>query len=133
MRSTRSTHDAGAPGGDDFQEDGQGPVEVLPGDWRWADPAGTDRCGTALATADGLVLVDPPALPPAARRRLEGRAGPVRHVVLTAGRLRGLAAPYRSPGVAVWVGDRGPLPGGLTAWALPGPGGAGGEVALRVP
>lgn len=103
--------------------------EVLPGVWRWPDGAGTDRCGTALATADGLVLVDPPALADAARRRLEVAAGAIRHVVLTAGRLAGLAAPYRSPRVAVRVGGRDRLPGGLIACPLPG---AAGEVALLV-
>ena len=40
---------------------------VLPGVWRWADPASSERCGTALSTAAGLVLVDPPALDGAAR------------------------------------------------------------------
>ena len=41
------------------------------------------RCGTALRTPEGLVLIDPPALDPGTRDALEGEAGPVRHVLLT--------------------------------------------------
>jgi hypothetical protein len=77
--------------------------QVLPGVWRWADPAASDRCGTALATVDGVLLVDPPSLPPDARRAIEAAAGPVRHVVLTSARRSGLAAAFREPGVAVWI------------------------------
>jgi hypothetical protein len=32
------------------------PERVLPWVWRWADPAGTDRAGTALSTPDGVVV-----------------------------------------------------------------------------
>src|SRR5919108_1616519 len=81
-----------------------GPYErVLPGVWRWADPDGSARCGTGLATADGLVFVDPPALPAAARRDMEASAGPIRHVVLTSARHAALAAPYRGAGATVWA------------------------------
>jgi glyoxylase-like metal-dependent hydrolase (beta-lactamase superfamily II) len=84
--------------------------------WRWAAPEG-DRCGTALKTADGLVLIDPPALARDDRVFLEGVAGPVRHVVLTSDRLRELAAPF--DGAAVHVAGRDALPGGLLPVALP--------------
>ena len=89
---------------------------VLPNVWRWAAPEG-DRCGTALKTADGLVLVDPPALPRDERAFLEGAAGPVRHVVLTASRHRELAAPYAEAAVHIAGADK--LPGGLLPCALP--------------
>lgn len=103
---------------------GEGPLEVLPGVWRWADPCGSDRCGTALATPDGLVLIDPPALSGDARQTLEGATGEVRHVVLTSARLLALAAPFRGPEVAVWTPGaphaRGALPGRLDVCELPG-------------
>ena len=67
------------------------PQCVLPNVWRWADPAGSDRCGTALVTPDGLVLIDPPALPEAIQALLAG--GSHCHVVLTSAALAGLAAP----------------------------------------
>ena len=64
----------------------------------------------------------------AGQAALEASAGALRHVVLTAGGLRALAAPFRSPGVAVRVGGRPTgCRTGLSARALPG---AGGEVAL---
>ncbi|MDQ3700126.1 MAG: hypothetical protein M3442_04290 [Chloroflexota bacterium] len=103
---------------------GAGPLEVLPGVWRWADPDGSDRCGTALATPDGLVLIDPPGLNSEARRMLEGAMGEVRHVVLTSAHLLTLAAPFRGPGVAVWTPGaplhQHALPGGLAICQLPG-------------
>ena len=82
--------------------------QALPGVWRWADPAGSDRCGTAIATPDGLALVDPPALSAAAREQLAAGAGPIRHVVLTSARHAALAAPYRDcaagqAGATVWA------------------------------
>ena len=89
---------------------------VLPNVWRWAEPEG-DRCGTALKTEDGLVLVDPPALARDERVFLEGAAGPVRHVVLTSARHRELAAPYGGARVHVAGGEA--LPGGLLPCALP--------------
>jgi hypothetical protein len=103
---------------------------VLPDVWRWADPAGGDRCGTALATPDGLVLVDPPPLEAPAREALERAAGGVRHVCLTSARLAPLAAPYREAGARVWAPAGGPgvdhpsrpgdaLPGGLAVCQLP--------------
>jgi hypothetical protein len=103
---------------------------VLPGVWRWADPAGGDRCGTALATPDGLVLVDPPPLGAPARGALERLAGGVRHVCLTSARLAPLAAPYAETGARVWAPAGGPgierpfrpgdtLPGGLAVCQLP--------------
>src|SRR5918997_1577797 len=89
---------------------------VLPNVWRWAAPEG-DRCGTALKTGDGLVLVDPPALPRDERVFLEGVAGDVRYVVLTSARHRDLASPYAEASVRVAGTDA--LPGGLLACALP--------------
>ncbi|HEU5316029.1 MAG TPA: hypothetical protein VFX49_07965 [Chloroflexota bacterium] len=86
--------------------------------WRWAAPEReSDRCGTALKTEDGLVLIDPPALARDERVFLESVAGPVRHVVLTSERLRDLAAPF--DGAAVHVAGAGALPGGLLPVALP--------------
>ncbi len=81
---------------------------VLPGVWRWSAPDATDvspigRCGTALATLDGLMLVDPPALSAEAREQIEREAGPVKHVVLTSARLATLAASYRTAGVTIWA------------------------------
>src|SRR5687768_9072450 len=89
---------------------------VLPNVWRWAAPDG-DRCGTALKTADGLVLVDPPTLPRDERVFLEGAAGEARFVVLTSARHRDLAASYGAASVRVAGLD--PLPGGLLLCALP--------------
>lgn len=112
---------------------------VLPGVWRWADPASSERCGTALSTAAGLILVDPPALDGAARRRLEDEAGPVAHVLLTSARLAPLGAPFRAGGAVTWApaaagadrvfapGDA--LPGGIAVCQLPEDA-APGEVAL---
>jgi hypothetical protein len=114
-------------------------VEVLPGVWRWADPTGSDRCGTALVTPEGLVLVDPPALDPEARQTLERAAGPVRHVVLTHVRHAPLAAPFRAAGAGIWAPPGGAgidgapsgdvPPGGLAICQLPADA-APGEVAL---
>src|SRR5688572_32967059 len=89
---------------------------VLKDVWRWAAPEG-DRCGTALKTSDGLVLVDPPALPRDERVFLEGVAGDVRFVVLTSARRRELATPYAEADIRVAGTD--PLPGGLLLCALP--------------
>src|SRR5688572_2304549 len=89
---------------------------VLPNVWRWSTPDG-DRCGTALKTADGLVLVDPPALPRDERIFLEGVAGETRFVVLTSARHRDLAEPYAEASVRIAGTDE--LPGGLLPCALP--------------
>src|SRR5687768_9216936 len=99
---------------------------VLPNVWRWT-AGDEDRCGTALKTADGLVLVDPPALPRDERVFLEGVAGEARFVVLTSARHRELAAPYSAASVRVAGVD--PLPGGLLPCALP----VEGEVAVLWP
>jgi hypothetical protein len=147
--------------------------QALPGVWRWAAAgSGTaggaggagesDRCGTALKTPDGVVLVDPAPLSAAQRERLEREAGPVRHVVLTDGRQAALAAPFRSAGVTVWApqppapaegeqpveggmqqgapgtidrwyGFAGRLPGGLIPCQLPAAAAPAGEVALLYP
>src|SRR5687768_12783668 len=88
---------------------------VLPNVWRWAGSDG-DRCGTALKTEDGLVLVDPPALPRDERVFLEGVAGEVRFVVLTSARHREMAAPYGEASVRIACVDA--LPGGLLVCAL---------------
>src|SRR5688572_4564451 len=93
-----------------------GMERVLPNVWRWAAPDG-DQCGTALKTADGLVLVDPPALPRDELVFLEGVAGETRFVVLTSARHRELAVPYGMAGVRIAGVD--PLPGGLLLCALP--------------
>src|SRR5437870_3557497 len=79
------------------------PEQVLPGVWRWADPEGSDRCGTALAAGGEVVLIDPPALPPAGRREIERQGGPIRHVILTSSGLAPLAAPFRAEGVTTWA------------------------------
>lgn len=63
----------------------------------------TDRCGTGLMTADGLVLIDPPRLEAGALATLVAGAGPMRHIVLTSPRRAALAEPFRGPGVTVWV------------------------------
>ncbi|HXI16691.1 MAG TPA: hypothetical protein VNM48_09980, partial [Chloroflexota bacterium] len=120
--------------------------QVLPGIWRWEGATGAsgedrDRCGTAIESPDGLVLVDPPPLPAGAAAALSRMAGSIRHVVLTSPYLAHLAQPF-DEGVAVWApflqaetesaprgrvpadgmqgfapGDV--LPGGLTPLALP--------------
>jgi (2Fe-2S) ferredoxin len=96
-----------------------GVERVLPGVWRWAaaDRSEGDRCGTALKTPDGLVLVDPPGLARDERVFLEGAGGEVRFVVLTTGELEGLAAPFE--GAELRVAGRDALPGGLLPVALP--------------
>ena len=103
-------------------------TEVLPGVWRWADPGGSDRCGTAFKTEDGLALVDPPALSGADRSLLEDASGPVRFVLLTSARYGALAAPFQ--GAIVSVAGRDQLPGGLLAVALPEDPAFGDEAAL---
>lgn len=87
-------------------------VEVMPGVWRWADPAGSDRCGTALATDDGLVLIDPPALPGGALAAWTA-AGPVRHVILTGPALVSLAWPFTPGDATIWIPGDAPLPAGM--------------------
>src|ERR687887_202166 len=79
------------------------PEQVLPGVWRWADEEGSDRCGTALSAGGEVILVDPPALPSAARREIERQGGQIRHVVLTSPRLASIAAPFRAENVTVWA------------------------------
>ncbi|HEV2126184.1 MAG TPA: MBL fold metallo-hydrolase, partial [Chloroflexota bacterium] len=110
--------------------------EVLPQVWRWVDPGVSDRCGTALSTGDGTVLIDPPAIGAEDRQRLEAEAGPIKHVLLTSARHAALAGVYRGAGVTVWApqaaagGDDGPeidhlfgyedrLPGGVLPLQLP--------------
>src|SRR6266542_2735971 len=95
---------------------------VLSGVWRWTASEG-DRCGTALKTPDGLVLVDPLALARDERVFLEGVGGPARFVVLTGAGLVELAAPF--DGAEVRVTGRDGLPGGLLPVALPLEGEAG--------
>jgi hypothetical protein len=108
-------------------------VAVLPGVWRWADGAQGHRCGTALRTPQGLVLIDPPPLDAGARGALEGEAGAVRHVLLTHTAQVPLGAPFRAAGALVWAPGAGadvegvdrtlapgdPLPGGLLVCQLP--------------
>ncbi len=111
-------------------------VAVLPGVWRWADGAQGHRCGTALRTTEGLVLIDPPPLDSGARDALEGEAGAVRHVLLTHAALAPLGAPFRAAGALVWAPEPGAdveivedvdrtcapgdsLPGGLLVCQLP--------------
>jgi hypothetical protein len=123
--------------------------QVLPRVWRWADAAGeSDRCGTALLTSDGVVLVDPPALSAADRERLEAEAGPIRHVLLTSARHAPLAAPLEAAEVTIWAPATEPdtviegidrlfnfrdaLPGGVLALQLPETA-APGEVAYLWP
>jgi len=93
-----------------------GVERVLPGVWRWAASDG-DRCGTALKTPDGLVVVDPLALARDEGAFLEGVSGRPRFVVLTSARLAELAAPFT--GAEVRVAGRDTLPGGLLPVALP--------------
>jgi glyoxylase-like metal-dependent hydrolase (beta-lactamase superfamily II) len=130
--------------------------QVHPSVWRWSGDGGDDlaRCGTALATDDGLVLVDPPALSEDARRVLEAAAGPIRHVVLTSSAHADLAEPFRGDGVDVWTPSSPPtgtlgapatggashtfgpddrLPGGVIVCELPAAAAPGGEVVLLWP
>ncbi len=109
---------------------------VLPRVWRWADPAGSDRCGTALTTPDGVVLIDPPGLLPEARRAIEAEGGPVRHVILTSARHARLAERYRAGGaVTVWAPGQGvgPLPAGIDRPYEPSDALPGGVVVRRLP
>ncbi len=82
------------------------PEQVLLGVWRWAAPDGSDRCGTALLSPQGVVLIDPPPLSAAGRAALEAEAGPARHVALTSERLLPLASAARRAwgrDVTVWL------------------------------
>ncbi|MBD0276001.1 MAG: hypothetical protein ICV73_29250, partial [Acetobacteraceae bacterium] len=124
--------------------------QALPGVWRWADAAGSDRCGTALAAGGEVMLVDPPALPAGTRGEIERRGGPIRHVLLTSARLAPLATPFRAEGAAVWAprlpNERAArdgvdhlfeldaqLPGGLLVCQLPQDAAPDGEVAFLWP
>ncbi len=128
------------------------PECVLPNVWRWADPAGSDRCGTALVTPDGFLLINPPALPEALQRLLAA-PGAGCQVVLTSASLAGLAAPAvaalhgqatvwaprpattgrdrPAPRIDAFFAPGDSLPGGLIACPLPPP--VGEEVALLWP
>lgn len=111
--------------------------EVVPGVWRWGVAneriGGAESTGHAVASADGVVLVDPVRLAPAALAAL----GPVTAILLTAQCHQRSAWRYRMDfGAAVWApegtrpmeeepderyraGDA--LPGGLRAVHTPGP------------
>lgn len=118
-----------------------GLVEVAPGTWRWLAPDDEAAAGTAVATPDGLVLIDPPAMAPATR----ARAGRVAAVLLTSVANRRDARSWRAAGATVWAPveagapapegiDRpfvpeapGDLPGGLRVGVVPGDGTIGGD------
>ena len=115
-------------------ESGTGLVaEVITGVWRWLSPEDVASAGTAIDTPDGLVLIDPPTMPPSMR----DRASRVAAVLLTSVVHARDASSWGVRGVPVWAPvvtdetrpefvnhpfdpDRPPsLPGGLRVGTLP--------------
>jgi hypothetical protein len=90
-----------------------------------------DRCGTALETPDGLVLIDPPALSAQDLALVERDAGPVRHVVLTSASHDSFASPF--PEARVFIAGKDTLPGGLLPVYLPAEPALAGEAAVLAP
>lgn len=81
-------------------ESGTGLVaEVIAGTWRWLSPDDETSAGTAIDTPDGLVLIDPPAMPGA----MQDRASRVAAVLLTSVVNAREASSWRARGVPVWA------------------------------
>jgi hypothetical protein len=81
-------------------ESGTGLVaEVIGGLWRWLSPEDNASAGTAIVTPDGLLLIDPPMMPPS----MHDRASRVAGVMLTSVANARDAASWRAQGVPVWA------------------------------
>ena len=119
-------------------------AEVLPGIWRWNDGVAVDRVGTAVASPEGWILIDPPEMPDELVAVVT-RESPVRAVLLTDPRLAPMASGWRARGALTWAagdaayiphgvdhvftpGHPGDLPGGIRVGALPAPEHLSGEV-----
>jgi hypothetical protein len=74
-------------------------AEVIAGTWRWLSPDDQTSAGTAFDTPDGLVLIDPPAMPSA----MQDRASRVAAVLLTSVVNGREASSWRARGVPVWA------------------------------
>ena len=112
-------------------------AEALPGIWRWNDGVAVDRVGTAVASPEGWILIDPPEMPDELLAVVTGEAS-VRAVLLTDPRLAPMASGWRARGALTWAagapgqlphgvdhvftpGHTGDLPGGIRVGILPAP------------
>lgn len=112
-------------------------AEVLPGIWRWNDGVAVDRVGTAVASPDGWILIDPPEMPDELVEVVT-RESSVGAVLLTDPRLAPMASGWRARGALTWAagdpahiphgvdhvftpGHPGDLPGGIRVGVLPAP------------
>ena len=112
-------------------------AEVLPGIWRWNDGVSVDRVGTAVASPDGWILIDPPEMPDELVA-VATRDASVNAILLTDPRLAPLASGWRARGALTWAagdpahvphgvdrvftpGHPGDLPGGIRVGVLPAP------------
>ena len=77
-------------------------AEVLPGIWRWNDGVLVDRVGTAVASPDGWILIDPPEMPDELVAVVT-RDASVNAILLTDPRLAPLASGWRARGALTWA------------------------------